>query len=145
MRDMIRLETALDECLARLKHRCQQLHPEIDASVEDDIESIDSSMSISMAGNSSNRAVRFAGQEREVEHMKRKLAKLEQENAVLKRELKQCQSLLGQLDSSLPKCASDEEKKQEDGGRLSLPEGGILTLVRQLNFKDSMPRSKKLE
>jgi septal ring factor EnvC (AmiA/AmiB activator) len=137
---MVRLEKGLDECLERLKERCQKLHPEVDVYADDDLDSIASSTrgSISMA-TASDRVVRFGSQERAVEHLRNKLARTEQESASLKRQVKELQAQLGLLPEAVKKQEnSEKEMKLEDKEReqVPLPEGGVWNLVRQLNFRE---------
>jgi predicted acylesterase/phospholipase RssA len=72
--DMIRLERALDDCLARLQERRRVLSPDWD-----DVESITSAPSVAVKG------VRFTG--REAERLKQKVLVLERENFNLKHQL----------------------------------------------------------
>ena len=85
---MVRLEKGLDECLERLKERCQKLHPELDVYADDDLDSIASSTrgSVSMA-TASGRVVRFGSQDGAVECLRKKLASTEQESASLKQQV----------------------------------------------------------
>jgi len=140
IRDMIRLEKALDECLISLEQRVRELHPDADWSNHDDIESIASS---SLMLNSSTR-VRIigrppsGGRDREAEHVRQKMASLEQENKSLREQLAEMQKLLsknGTSTSESPKGqkeAEDEEKKETSSVRASLSdgaEGGVWNLV----------------
>jgi hypothetical protein len=140
IRDMVRLEKGLDECLERLKERCQKLHPELDVYADDDLDSIASSTrgSVSMT-TASGHVARFGGQERAVERLRNKLARTEQESASLKQQVKELQALLGLLPEALNNQEhSEEEKKLEDkeSGRTPLREGGVWNLVRHLNFTE---------
>lgn len=89
IRDMIRLEKALDDSLARLEERLRSLHPEGDWSYHEDVDSIASSSNV--LSNSSAR-VRIVGPPpaglgssyRETERMRRKMETLEDENRELK-------------------------------------------------------------
>jgi hypothetical protein len=92
IRDMIRLEKALDDCLARLEARIRSIHPESDWSTHDDIESIESS---SMVASSSVHRVRIVGRpsngltlrDRDNERLRRIVSGLERENQQLRDEL----------------------------------------------------------
>jgi hypothetical protein len=128
---MIRLEKALDECLEHLKSRCQKLHPDTDMSETDDLDSI-ASGSVGVGTLSlRNRVVRFGGQEREVERLRQKLTRKEQENVDLRQQVTELKRILGHDDEIHP---NGEEKKVED--KVELSEGGVWNLVRKLNFSD---------
>ena len=97
IRDMIRLEKALDDCLARLEARIRSMHPESDWSTHDDIESIESS---SMVASSSVHRVRIVGRpsngftlrDRDNERLRRVVSGLERENQQLRDELDRLRS-----------------------------------------------------
>ena len=97
---MIRLENGLDECLDRLKERCRKLHPEMDLSVNDDLDSRSSfsgSILTQKASTKPRRVVPFPGQvllEREVQDLRHKLSKGEADNMALMRQVEQLQVLL---------------------------------------------------
>jgi hypothetical protein len=83
IREMLRLEKSLDECLERLKSR-------IETDFYDDLDDVDSIASGgvgSTVASMSNRVVRFTVQERRVERMQAELVKLEKENAMLREEV----------------------------------------------------------
>lgn len=93
IRDMIRLEKALDDSLARLEERLRSLHPEGEWSFHEDVDSIASSSNLVSA--SSGAKVRIVGPPppgfsstyRETERMRRKMESLEGENKELKQYL----------------------------------------------------------
>jgi hypothetical protein len=96
IRDMIRLEKALDDCLARLETRIRTLNPDVDWSCHDDIDSIESgSAAFVTAPTSTNHRVRIVGRppsgiqqrDRESERLRRKVTGLERENQELREEL----------------------------------------------------------
>jgi hypothetical protein len=138
---MVRLEKGLDECLERLKERCQKLRPELDVYADDDLDSIASSTrgSVSMT-TASGRVVRFGSQEGAVERLRKKLASTEQESASLKQQVKELQALLGLLPEAMKNQENSEEEKKlddkEQDHRIPLSEGGVWNLVRQLNFTE---------
>jgi hypothetical protein len=124
---MIRLEKALDSCLARLEERCRVLHPELDWSAHDDVESI-ASGSMMMSGPSASRGVRFASQERETERLRNQVTELEEENQTLRRQLDELQRLVRA--EALP--VSDTGKENRSGNeRLQLSEGEVWSQVRR--------------
>jgi hypothetical protein len=129
---MIRLENSLDECLDRLKERCRELHPETDLNENDDLDSIGSS-SMSVPSNP-RRVVRFAGQERDVAHLRRKLSKVETDNMALRRHVMQLQALLRKND--VDGLTGGEE--MNDHSNLPLSEGGVWNLVHRLNFTETV-------
>ena len=132
--DMIRLERALDDCLARLQERRRVLSPDWD-----DVESIASAPSTT-AGNSSHqrsKGVRFfAG--REAERLKHKVMILERENFALKM---QVQTLTSQVKVSFDDDAMDDAN--EDGISRTISSSSIASLP--LNEKGlwSLLRSHK--
>ena len=144
IRDMIRLEKALDECLITLEQRVRELHPDVDWSNHDDIESIASS---SLMPHSSTR-VRIIGRppsilasrDREAEQARQKMSTLERENQELKEQLAEMQKLLAQKSASSGESPKDqnesenEEKKESASNsvRASVSdgeEGGVWNLV----------------
>jgi methyl coenzyme M reductase subunit D len=133
---MIRLENSLDECLDRLKERCRELRPETDLNENDDLDSIGSS-SMSVPSNP-RRVVRFAGQEREVGHLRRKLSKVETDNMALRRHVKQLQALLRKNDVE-GLTEGEEMIDHKENGHLPLSEGGVWNLVHSLNKVCSTP------
>lgn len=100
IRDMIRLENALDGCLDRLKERCRELHPETDLSANDNLDSRSSfstSVLTKKTPNNPKRVVPFPGQvllEREVQDLRHKLSKGEADYMALMRQMEQLQVLL---------------------------------------------------
>lgn len=143
IRDMIRLEKALDDSLARLEDRLRSLHPEGDWSFHEDVDSIASSTNV--LSTSSGARVRIVGRPppgfsntyRETERMRRKMENLEDENrelkaflakggddkvssvisenAALKKQLEELQQKLGQSDSVTHKTAGSGKDNQESG------------------------------
>lgn len=138
IRNMLRFETSLDHCLSRLEERYRDLHPEIDSSAYDEIESIASASGSYHASSNtpSNHRVRFGGnvvQERKAEKLRTKVINLEQENQRLKQQMQQMEKLLllnGSKESSKPNNGDSDEKKSLDEGNLTLTEGDIWNLVR---------------
>jgi hypothetical protein len=133
---MIRLETALDECLERLKNRCHQLYSDFDMSESDDLDSIASNGVNLNRASFSNRVVRFAGQDREVERAREKLAKAEEEILSLRTQVRELKSHLGQ-DVDTRQLGEEKKTDEKDGeSALNLSEGGVWNLVQQLNFTE---------
>jgi regulator of replication initiation timing len=131
---MVRLERSLDDCLERLKIRCQKLRPDTDMSDIDDLDSITSGR-VDLHGSSLRKpVVRFAGQEREVERLKAKLASVEKENISLRQEVSELKGLVGHDDTQ----QIGEEKKADHGETdlVELSEGGIWHLVRKTKSRD---------
>lgn len=154
IRDMIRLEKALDDSLARLEDRLRTLHPEGDWSFHDDVDSIASSANILSASSSRVRIVGppppgFSSSFRETERVRRKMDSLVEENKglkdqlsdfvkgdfaqvgsiiseneELKKQLQELQRLLGQNDS-----ASENESVKENSGKDNLNEGSVWQLM----------------
>ena len=140
MRDMLRLETALDECLENLKTQCRNLSPESDMTDLDDVDSLASGHSsfgrIGMDIPSvRNRVVRFGKQDKDVENLRRQLVKAEEENRVLLHQVEELKNMLAKLGD---KKFNEEENKSEDKDQIvDMTEGGVWNLVRRLNFTDS--------
>jgi hypothetical protein len=95
---MIRLEKALDDCLARLEGRIRSMNPESDWSAHDEIESIESS---SVVASGSVHRVRIIGRPtaqangttaHDSERLRRKVSSLERENQLLREELEKLKS-----------------------------------------------------
>jgi len=132
IRDMIRLEKSLDDCLARLEARMRILSPEGDWSNQDDVESIET-RSI-MASSSTNR-VRIIGRplnghsfarDRDVEHLRL-------ENQKLREEVDRLRQQLSEKDGQSNESTSGEEKKERDPAATSVSDGGeglVWNLVR---------------
>jgi predicted RNase H-like nuclease (RuvC/YqgF family) len=137
IRNMLRFEKALDTTLNRLEERYRDLHPDIDWSAHDEIESIASASSSFIASSLTPSKVRFSagpGQERKAEKLRTKVLTLEQENQKLKQQLQQMEKLLAingakALQNSEGSNDGKEEKKSLDEG-LTLSEGDIWNLVR---------------
>ena len=149
---MIRLEAALDECLARLKERCRELKTDVDWAA-DDLDSIASSTTsvhqTQLQPHSSRpRIVRFARQDRECERLRVKLSKLERENLDLKQQVEQMQALLTQNGfAAIGHQKKDEEKKQDEkehgvSDSVQLTEGRVWNLVHQLGFAESKSKQQ---
>jgi hypothetical protein len=132
IRDMIRLEKSLDDCLARLEARMRMLNPDVDWSNQDDIESIESSSVVA----SVNR-VRIIGRpstgmtlrDRDAERLRRCVSGLERENQHLREELEQLQrQLAGKQNgegSTNERQTNDEHENPITGstGRTPMSEG----------------------
>ena len=149
---MIRLEKALDKCLISLKDRCHELHPEVEVSGDDDLESIASSardslsVSLSVADTSTRIAHFGTSHSREVDTLRKKLVKVENENFSLREQVRFLQSQLAEhvgdanVASASSNTTSEEKKNDEDPSRrFKLSEGGVWNLVNQLG---SPERSK---
>ena len=137
---MLRFERALDGCLNRLEERYRNLHPDIDWSTHDEIESIASaSGSYPTSSSITPGRVRFGGHfvhERKAEKLRTKVITLEQENQKLKLQLQQMEKLLAingakeTLSRDRSRERENEEKKGLDEGQVTLTEGDIWNLVR---------------
>ena len=133
---MLRFEKALDSCLSRLEERYRDLHPDIDWSAHDEIESI-ASGSFPASSITPNR-VRFGGhvvQERKAEKLRTKVITLEQENQKLKQQLQQMQKLLSMQGAKEPKnrdrgSEREEKKSPEENAHMNLTEGELWNLVK---------------
>jgi hypothetical protein len=140
---MIRLEKALDQCLAELKNRCHELHPEVEMNEDDDLESIASStresfsVSLSVADTSTRMAHFGASHSRQVETLRNKLVKVENENFSLREQVRFLQSQLAEhvgdnVGSKSSHLASEEKKNEgETLSRVQLSEGSVWNLVKQ--------------
>jgi TAG lipase/steryl ester hydrolase/phospholipase A2/LPA acyltransferase len=119
IRDMIRLEKSLDDCLTRLEDRARALQPDSDWSNHDDVESIASSSY--MALGSANR-VRIIGRppsairERDSERVRQKVGNLEHENLELRKQVEELQQLLAKNNSGsgAPKDSKRKEAHEAD-------------------------------
>ena len=160
IRDMLRLEAVLDDCLERLKERCGELQQDVDLTT-DDLDSIASSTtSITQSQrppSSISRVVRFAKQDREVEKLRLKMSKFEQENMMLRQQVEEMQKLLAmQTNEELQLVSNeDEEKKQEDKeidqhvpseiteGQVPsvITEGQVLSLMHHLDSDEDVTES----
>ena len=116
IRYMLRLEISLDEGLERLKSRVQKLGPDYD-----DLDSIASCSTVHM-----NRTVRFTMPSRQVESLQNKLASIELENSMLRREVRELRLRLAGRNGSL----TPEEKEYEEKEDVILTEGNVFNLVR---------------
>lgn len=139
IRDIIRLEKSLDDCLARLEARMRVMNPDMDwASHNDDIESIASSSNMP---SSSNR-VRIVGRpplgpasrDRDSEHLLQKVNGLERENHELEHENQQLREELERL-KQLIKEKDDGEASTDAETEIRTPlsdgsEGVVWNLVR---------------
>ena len=132
IREMLRLEKALDECLDRLRSRINDDFFDEDM---DDLDSITSGGMGSATASMSNRVVRFTVQERQVERLQADVRRLEKENAILRDEILDLKRrFLGDQD-----VLCSEEKKGDDRdfpGRVALSEGGVWNVVKQHNFEN---------
>ena len=136
IREMLRLEKALDECLERLKSRVEYDYYDDDF---DELDSIASGGVGSTVASMSNRAVRFTVQERRVERLQAELGRVERENAMLREEVSVLKRKLQCYDGT----ASEEKKgdgKEQFPGRVELSEGGVWNVVKQLNFEVTAKR-----
>jgi predicted acylesterase/phospholipase RssA len=148
IRDMIRLEKSLDECLTRLEDRARALQPDSDWSNHDDVESIASSSY--MALGSANR-VRIVGRppsairERDSERVRQKVGNLEHENLELRKQVEELQQLLAK-NSSGSGAPKDLKRKEahaadQDPGHPSLSadsEGAVWNLVQRSTSENSL-------
>ena len=138
--DMIRLEKSLDECLERLKARCNRFHVDIDLSETDDLESIASSSASLNAMSLRRSSVRF-GHHSEIEKLNKKVAKLEDENKDLKKKLKELEAYM--RSDADKKLDADEEKKidgklEVEGGKpRDISEGNVWGILRDLDRRSS--------
>jgi hypothetical protein len=132
IRDMLRLENALDECLESLKSR---LDRDFSYRYDDfDDYSIASGGVGSASASMSNRVVRFTVQERQVEKLQAELAKVERDNVMLREEVAILKRRFLPQDEAV-----SEEKKGEDKefNRVELSdERGVWNVVKQLNFQN---------
>lgn len=121
IQDMVRMERALDQCLARLEERTQLLNPEGGdwSHHDDDLDSIASTGS--MIPSSMNQRVRFFGPGREAERLKRKVMNLERENFALKQQLEDMQRVVTAVRMRESK---DDDDDDNDNPAL-LPEGRV--------------------
>lgn len=97
IRDMIRLEKLLDDCLARLDSRLRSMNPDVDWSIHDDVDSIASSA----VNLSSSSRVRIVGRppvsfsvDRSATILRRRVTGLEEENQQLRDELEKLRHTL---------------------------------------------------
>jgi predicted acylesterase/phospholipase RssA len=128
IRDMLRLEKALDDCLARLEGRMRCLHPDFERSNTDDVESISSSVAASSGGG---HRVRIVGPPpigmslRETERMRQKVTGLEHENESLRQEIRRLQKLLTEqgLDAGRMVIETRQERNERGSERSLLSEG----------------------
>jgi len=136
IRDMLRLEKALDECLESLKSR---LNRDFAYDDFDELDSIASGGVGSTNASMTNRVVRFAVQERQVEKLQVELIKVEKENAMLREEVVMLKKRFLEQEPS-------EEKKGEEQefNRVELSERGVWNVVKQLNFeKTAVPKCEE--
>lgn len=130
IRDMIRLEKSLDDCLARLEARMRILSPDMDWSNHDDVESIETRSVV--ASNSTSR-VRIIGRplsghsfarDRDSEHLRRENQKLREEVERLRRQLNEKEPIEEKKERD-PLTTSDPGTSVSDGA-----EGSVWNLVR---------------
>lgn len=133
IRDMIRLEKALDECLERLKGR-------LNDDFHDDFDELDSIASGGFGSTSvgvNTRVVRFSVQERKVEKLQAELSKIENENARLRQEVLELKRrLLAADDESEEKKREDKEVISSPSSRLELSERQVWNVVKQRHGDD---------
>jgi regulator of replication initiation timing len=123
IRDMVRLEKALDECLARLEERIRIQNPEVDWSNHDDVESIASSSAfvsstrVRIVGRPHNSGL--AIRDREAERTRCQVKALEQENKSLKCELERLRQQLAQNSAGSGMSTEEEceESRQEQAAK----------------------------
>ncbi len=131
IRDMIRLEKVLDDCLARLEGRIRSMNPESDWSTHDDIESIESS-SVVAAG--SMHRVRIIGQPNgEAERLRKKVIGLERENEILREQLEKLQGSFKISSLSTDSTGIVDADVDADADKMTLldgSEGEVWNLVR---------------
>lgn len=116
IRDMMRLEKALDDCLNRLEDRMRTIAPDADWSMHDDIDSIASS---SVIANSSSCRVKIVGRppiglsmrDRETERLRKSLNTLEKENTELRKQLEELKRIQKNADGR----ESRQEQNDADG------------------------------
>jgi len=92
IRDMIRVESKIDQCITRLEERYHAISPDYDALLRwnDDADSISISSTVSVANR-----FRMASASRETELLRQKVHTLERENVALRRQVTQLQHSLG--------------------------------------------------
>jgi len=93
IRDMIRVETKIDQCITHLEERYHSMSPDYDALRRwnnDDADSISISSTVSVANR-----FRMASSGRETELLRQKVHTLERENVALRRQVNQLQHALG--------------------------------------------------
>jgi len=134
IRSIICLEKSLDDCLTRLEARLRTMHPDVDWSNNDEIESIASN---SVVAGSSNR-VRIVGRpsigmsmrDRDSDRLRQRISSLERDNHQLREELEQ---LKRRLKEDSDDASSTEPESQTTVSRTPLSEGSegaIWNLVR---------------
>ena len=128
---MVRLETALDDCLAQLTERSRRLDRGVELSL-DDLDSIASSTSNLHAPPYPSHTVGVAARDREVKRLRLKLTKAEQENLVLRQQVEHLQALLAQqgVGSVLPNLNEETKVDKSNDKRINLSEGNIWSLMK---------------
>jgi predicted acylesterase/phospholipase RssA len=137
IRDMIRLEKVLDDCLAKLEERWHQMYPDLNlVGQHDDLESIASSSAVmASAGVSwSNNQVRILGRPSLIDHgeyandrhvnehakadplVDTQVKQLEQENITLRRELEEMRLAMKQMQDlqAVNKTIVEDDPAQDD-------------------------------
>lgn len=142
IRDMIRLEKSLDDCLTHLDARMRTLSPDGDWSNHDDIDSVESS---SVVPSCTANRVRIIGRppsgltmrDRDYERLRRRMSGLERENQQLREELERHQKQRKQNDQSTDDSRQEKDERESQNtvitDRSSLSErseGAIWNLVR---------------
>lgn len=133
IRDMIRLEKALDDCIAHLESRLRELNPDIDWLSHDDIESI---ASAPMSSSNASR-VRIIGRppldgrERELERLREEVNRLQRENEYLKEKVRHSEEF-PPINVLSPNVVINEDNRLVHSASLSsTSEGEIWNLVMQ--------------
>ena len=129
IRDMIRLETSLDECLLRLEERLRQQRPDVEWSAHDEIESIASGSAMI-----SSARVRIIGRppsggvSARSDNDRSRIRALEDENQSLRRELEEMRMKLAHsdIDSAVENVSPSPPQSPSVES-----EGQVLSLMRQ--------------
>lgn len=132
IRDIIRLEKSLDDCLARLEARLRVMQPDTDWSTNDDLESIASS---TLHPNGSNR-VRIVGKpplglsmrDRDADRLRQRMSDLERDNEVLRDELEKLRRQV--IDHTDHKTEPESQTTTSHSPLSDRSEGAIWNIVR---------------
>jgi len=143
IRDIIRLEKSLDDCLARLEARIRVMNPDMDwTSHTDDIESIASSSNMPGSANRvrivGRPALGLVSRDRDAEHLLQKVKGLERENNDLEHVNQQLREELERLKKQFKENddgegSTDGQESHETETRTPLSdgsEGAVWNLVR---------------
>jgi len=119
IRDMIRLEKALDACLSRLEDRIRSVAPEVDWSAHDDIESIASGSGIFPSSNRvkivGRPPIGLALRDRDSDKMRRKVDSLQEENRMLRKQLEEMKMKLTESESGADESTKERVPSLSDG------------------------------